>query len=226
MFNEVKYMYIKNHCLAGNLLDAELEVLAENARIRNLKKGESVYLADGYESRIYFVLKGKIKISEVDDSGNELIREILHEGDVFGDVSLDGDTAADELADVLTDLAVVCSFRTAEFKRFMQHTPTLAVNYAKHLTSKLRRMENKHSNLVFKDAKGRLISFFKEWASREGDRKGNKIVFDNYLTHNDIASIISTSRQSVTTLLNELRDCGMLFYNRKKIELNELAMVN
>jgi CRP/FNR family cyclic AMP-dependent transcriptional regulator len=55
----------------------------------------------------------------------------------------------------------------------------------------------------------------------DGNRIGDKIVLNNYLTHSDIAGFISTSRQSVNVLLNELRDSGMLFYNRKKIELND-----
>lgn len=108
----------------------------------------------------------------------------------------------------------------------MQNNPMLAMNYAAQVSAKLRRLENRHSNLVFKDAKARLISFFKDWAHREGDRNGDTIVLTNYLTHNDIAGIISTSRQSVTTLLNELRDTGLLFYNRKRIEINAPYMNN
>ena len=55
---------------------------------------------------------------------------------------------------------------------------------------------------------------------------GNKIILNNYLTHTDIANVIATSRQSVNVLLNELRDSGMLLYNRKKIELNNTAYWN
>ena len=108
----------------------------------------------------------------------------------------------------------------------MQNNPMLAMNYAAQVSAKLRRLECRHSNLVFKDAKTRLIGFFKDWAHREGDRKGDTIVLDNYLTHNDIAGIISTSRQSVTTLLNELKEGGMIYYNRKHIEFSDRYLVN
>ena len=91
---------------------------------------------------------------------------------------------------------------------------------------KFRRLENRHSNLVFKDAKSRLISFFRDWATREGSKEGDKIKLNNYLTHNDIAGIISTSRQSVTTLLNELKEGGMIYYNRKHIEFSDRYLVN
>jgi CRP-like cAMP-binding protein len=60
----------------------------------------------------------------------------------------------------------------------------------------------------------------------DGSLIGNKIVLPNYLTHSDIAGFIATSRQSVNVLLNELRDSGLLCYNRKKIELNDPRLWN
>ena len=226
MHTEIKYMYLNQHLLTTGMNEAQILALCEKTKTRNVKKGESIYLEDGFSSRIYLVLKGKIKISEVDDRGDELIKEICGADEVFGDVSLDGNISEDEFAEVITDNCVVYSFNSADFKTIMQQNPLLAMNYAAQVSFKYRRLENRHNNLVFKDAKGRLISFFKDWATREGDRHGDTIVLNNYLTHNDIASIISTSRQSVTTLLNELRDTGLLFYNRKRIEINVPVMMN
>ncbi|MBI1782457.1 MAG: Crp/Fnr family transcriptional regulator [Sphingobacteriales bacterium] len=220
MYTEIKYMYLKQHTLTNGLSEGQIMEFCDRGKLRQVKKGESIYLAEGYDDRIYLLLKGKVKVSEVDDSGGELIKEILTEPDVFGDVSLNGNISEDEFAEALTENTVVLSFKSADFKQVMQGNPVLAMNFATQVTGKFRRLESRHSNLVFKDAKGRLLSFFKDWAKREGSMKGDKIVLNNYLTHNDIAGIISTSRQSVTTLLNELRDTGFLFYNRKRIEIN------
>ena len=91
---------------------------------------------------------------------------------------------------------------------------------------KLRKMESRHSELVFCDTKARLIRFIKNWAKTDGNKMGDKIVLNNYLTHSDIANVIATSRQSVNVLLNELRESGVICYNRKKIELNNLLYWN
>jgi CRP/FNR family transcriptional regulator len=96
----------------------------------------------------------------------------------------------------------------------------MMLNYAKKVNSKLQRLEHRHADLVFLDAKDRLIRFIKNWARTDGKSMGDKIVLSNYLTHSDIAGFISTSRQSVNMLLNELRSSGLLHYNRKSIELN------
>jgi CRP/FNR family transcriptional regulator len=226
MYTEIKYIYLKQHLVTTGMNDAQLLELCEYSKMKNVKKGESIYMEDGFDSRIYLVLKGKIKVSEVDDRGDELIKEILSTGEVFGDTALDGNISEDEFAEAITDNCIVCSFNSAEFKKLMHNNALLAMNYTAQVSHKLRRLQNRHSNLVFKDAKGRLLSFFKDWAHREGNRHGDKIVLNNYLTHNDIAGIISTSRQSVTTLLNELRDTGLLFYDRKRIEINSPSIIN
>jgi CRP/FNR family transcriptional regulator, cyclic AMP receptor protein len=226
MNNEVKYLYLRNHPLTNGLTESQVAEFCDKGKLCNLRKGENVYMSESFEDCIFILLKGKIKISEADDNGNELIKDILTDSDVFGDVSLNAKISIDEFAESLTDSTLVLSFRSADFKQIMQSSPILAMNFATQVSKKFRRLENKHSNLVFKDAKGRLISFIQDWATREGNRKGDKVVLNNYLTHNDIAGIISTSRQSVTTLLNELRDSGALHYNRRLIELNMPSMFN
>lgn len=226
MYTEIKYLYLKQHSVTTGLTDAQLLEMANLMKVKNVKKGESIYMEDGFDSRIYLLSKGKIKISEVDDRGDELIKEILTATEIFGDVSLDGSVSDDEFAEALTENTVICSFRSSEFRQLMQTNAILAMNFIQHVSAKFRRLENRHSNLVFKDAKSRLISFFREWASREGNRVGDRIKLNNYLTHNDIAGIISTSRQSVTTLLNELKEGGMICYNRKHIEFSDGCFVN
>jgi CRP/FNR family transcriptional regulator len=226
MYTEIKYLYLKQHEITLGFTDAQILEMTENMKIKNINRGESVYMEDGFESRIYLLVKGKIKISEIDDRGDELIKEVLTATDIFGDVALNGGISDDEFAESFTDNTVICSYKSSDFKKLMETNPLLSVNFVQHLSAKFRRLENRHSNLVFKDAKSRLISFFKDWATREGSKNGDKIILNNFLTHHDIAGIISTSRQSVTTLLNELKDTGLLFYGRKHIEVNTLCLDN
>jgi len=172
------------------------------------------------------LIKGKIKITECDTMDNELIKDILTAPDLFGDLSLDGSPSPDEFAEALTANTVVCVFNSSEFKKILSDNPLIALSYANIVNNKLKKLEHRHSDLVFRDAKSRLMRFMKSWAQSDGNQVGDKIILNNYLTHSDIAGVISTSRQSVNVLLNELRDAGMLFYNRKKIELNNPLVWN
>jgi len=223
---ETKYIYLKSNSLFQELDETKLMELSTGLKVHNVFRAESINYGDGEYTKIYFVAKGKVKIAESNDRGDELIKDILTEGDFFGDLSLDGNTSFDEYAEALTANTIVCSFKVSDFRRVLHTHPQIALSYAIKVSSKLRKLENRHADLVFRDAKARLIHFIKNWARMDGNLIGNKIVLPNYLTHSDIAGFISTSRQSVNVLLNELRDSGMLFYNRKKIELNDPRMWN
>jgi CRP/FNR family transcriptional regulator len=87
----------------------------------------------------------------------------------------------------------------------------------------MKRIKNNYSNLVSKDAKTRLHQFLKDWADNEGKRNGDHVTIENYLTQNDIAQIICTSRQTATQLLNELEASGLLYYNRKEILIPDIT---
>ncbi len=84
-------------------------------------------------------------------------------------------------------------------------------------------MENKYANLVFKDVRSRFIGFLKDWSSKEGVVSQNEVVLKNYLTHQDIASLICSTRQTVTSLFNELKENGTLDYSRTEIITKNMA---
>jgi len=221
MCEEIKYAYLKSHPLFTDLSEQKIKDACSTVKVKTVYRGETFNYGDGNYSKIYLLIKGKIKITECDEMDNELIKDILTAPDVFGDLSLDGHPSIDEFAEALTANTVVCVFNVPDFKKLLQENITMALSYANIVNNKLKKLEGRHSDLVFRDAKSRLIRFIKNWAISDGNRIGDKIILNNYLTHSDIAGVIATSRQSVNTLLNELRDSGILFYNRKRIELND-----
>jgi CRP/FNR family transcriptional regulator, cyclic AMP receptor protein len=220
MTNELKYAYLKNHPLFANISEQKISEAASVMKIKTVYRTETVSYGDGEFSKIYLLIQGKVKIAEFNDSSSELIKDIITAPDIFGDLSMEGRPSMDEYAEALTANTVVCVFNVPDFRKLLQENPMMAITYANMVNKKLQRLENRHADLVFRDTKARLIRFIKNWAQTDGNKMGDKIILNNYLTHTDIANVIATSRQSVNVLLNELRDSGLLFYNRKKIELN------
>ena len=226
MYNELKYVYLKSHPLFTNMSEKQVTEASELMKVKTVSRGETFDYGEGEYSKIYLLIKGKIKITLCDDMDNELIKDILTAPDIFGDLSLDGRPSIDEFAQALMANTVVCSFNAKDFKKILQDNVFLAMNYANTVNNKLKKLESRHSDLVFHDAKARLIRFIKNWARTDGNRIGDKIILNNYLTHSDIAGVIATSRQSVNVLFNELRDSGMLMYDRKRIQLNDMIVWN
>jgi CRP/FNR family transcriptional regulator len=159
----------------------------------------------------------------VDQDGNETIKDIIQKGDLFGELALEADSQSNEYAKVLSNDVAVCSFLMSDFEELLLRNPSLALSYTKFVGLKMKRIKNSYANLISKDAKTRMVVFLKDWAEKEGKRVENKVVIENYLTQNDIAQIICTSRQTATQLLNEMESNGTIIYSRKEIIITDIS---
>ncbi|OIQ22489.1 MAG: Crp/Fnr family transcriptional regulator [Flavobacterium sp. MedPE-SWcel] len=223
MYDELKYWYLRDHKLFRTLSFRQIKQLCIITGFKKVKKHEILYFSDSDVPRIYLLKKGSIKIVEIDEDGNESIKDIIQKGDLFGEITLDTEFSSNEYAKALTNEVVICSFLMSDFENLILKNPDLALSYTKFVGLKMKRFKNKYSNLVFKDAKNRLITFLKEWTEKEGTIDNNKVVLENYLTQNDIAQIICTSRQTATQLLNDMEEKGLLQYSRKEIVITDIT---
>jgi CRP-like cAMP-binding protein len=169
---------------------------------------------------------GTIKIMDIDSNGNETIKDIIQKGDLFGELELSSDCNSNERAVALTDDVSICSFLMTDFENLLLQNPSMAVSYTKFVGTKMRRIRNSYTNLVSKDARTRLVTFLKDWAFNEGVNDENRFTIDNYLTQNDIAQLICTSRQTATILLNDLEQEGLIQYNRKELIIEDILKLD
>ena len=223
MYEDLKYWYLRDHKLFRTLSFGQIKQLCIITGFKKAKKGEIIYFSSSDLPRIFLLKKGNIKIVSVDEDGNETIKDIIQKGDLFGELTLETDHQSEEYAKVLSDDVAICSFLMSDFEDLLLRNPSLALSYTKFVGLKMKRIRNSYSNLISKDAKTRMHQFLKDWAEKEGNKEGNKVTMENYLTQNDIAQIICTSRQTATQLLNEMEERGMIQYNRKEIIITDIS---
>ena len=183
---------------------------------KTAKRGEIIYFSHEEDVRVYFLKKGTLKIVDIDEKGNEVVKELIQKGDICGEFTLN-DTHSSEYAIALTDNVTCCSFKMKDFELILEQNPQLGLSYTKWIGFRFKRLQNNYTNLIFKDVKTRLITFLNDWAEKEGTGENNDIILKNYLTHQDIASLICSTRQTVTQLFNELKEKGILDYSRTEI---------
>jgi CRP-like cAMP-binding protein len=223
MFDELKYWYIRDHKLFRTLSMSQIKQLCIITGFKKANKGEIIYFSSSDLPRIFLLKKGNIKIVSVDEDGNETIKDIIQKGDLFGELTLETDNQVNEYAKVLSDDVAICSFLMSDFEDLLLRNPGLALSYTKFVGLKMKRIRNSYSNLISKDARTRLHQFLKDWAEREGTRVDNQVVIENYLTQNDIAQIICTSRQTAIWLLGGMEEKEMIHYGRKEIIISDIS---
>ncbi|RKS13200.1 CRP/FNR family transcriptional regulator [Flavobacterium sp. 120] len=222
MYEDLKYWYLRDHKLFRTLSFGQIRQLCIITGFKKAQKGEIIYFSSSDLPRIFLLKKGNIKIVAVDEDGNETIKDIIQKGDLFGELTLEADSQSNEYAKVLSDDVAICSFLMSDFEDLLLRNPSLALSYTKFVGLKMKRIKNSYSNLISKDAKTRLFQFLKDWAEKEGKKIEDKVVIENYLTQNDIAQIICTSRQTATQLLNEMETNGTIIYSRKEIIITDI----
>lgn len=221
MSDELKYWYLRDHRLFRVLSFGQIRELCIITGFRKGTKGDVIQLSDSELPRIYLLKKGTIKIVSLADDGSETVRDIIRKGDLFGELDLEGSGRGSEYAKVLSEEVIICSFLMSDFENLMLRFPDLALSYTKFVGLKMKRIRNNYTNLISKDARTRMLLFLDDWAERDGKVEGRDTVIPNYLTQQDIAQLICTSRQTAVQLLSELESEGFLRYSRGEIRLLE-----
>ncbi|MEO9482213.1 MAG: Crp/Fnr family transcriptional regulator [Ekhidna sp.] len=186
------------------------------------KKDDFIYFKDQSSENIYMVSSGRVKIGTYGPDGKEIVKAILTRGEVFGELALAGEEKRQDFAQSMDNDTHVCSMTIEDLQNLMVDNKELNLKILRIVGFRLRKMERKIESLVFKDARTRIVDFLKEMAEEKGQKVGFETMIKNHLTHKDIASLTGTSRQTVTTVMNELREKNLINFDRRRILIRDL----
>jgi CRP/FNR family transcriptional regulator, cyclic AMP receptor protein len=211
---------LRKYPLFSDLSEEEYHELNVSDNYKEAKKGEYIYFEAYQHQNIYFLKTGVIRLGYLDESGNRIIKDILKPGDFFGQVSLEKENLGGEFAQAGKEDVSLCSFTLDSFNKLLLQKPKLAVRYSKISGFRIRRFENRLQNILQLDVKTRLKLFVDQLLAEVKDSAkwlGKEVRIPNYLTHEEIAQLIGTSRQTVTTLLSSFNDEHIFSFSRKEI---------
>ena len=191
------------------------------SRKKVIKKGNYIYLPEEVSSKIYFILNGKVKIGTYRDNDKEIVTAILQTGDVFSEMSILGEKIRKDFAISMTD-CTLSAFTKSELNGLMKNHSALSILMMRIMNERVIEMEDRLESLIFKDSKTRILEFLISRIEKSGQRIGYEWVLRNFITHQDIASLTSTSRQTVTMILNDLRNNNIIQFDRKRLLVRDL----
>lgn len=223
MAQESALWYFESVNLYHVLCPHKVNAMAERHTFHFYKKDQFIYFPDQPASHIYMIAEGRVRIGHYLEDGKEVISAILTTGEIFGELALAGEEKRRDFAQAMDNTTSVCPLSIDDLKEMMFENRELSFKLLKLVGLRLMKLERKLDLLVFKDARTRIIEFLKDTASWKGKKVGFETMIQTRLTHKDIASLTGTSRQTVTTILNELKEQNLINFDRRKILIRDLA---
>jgi len=225
MSDPTQIWYFENVDLFNILCPHKIDGIEDDHPMTKYKKDEFVYFPEDTSHYIYMIAEGRIKIGSYLEDGKEVVKAILNKGEIFGELALAGEEKRQDFAQTMDNGTIVCPMILEDMQNLMANNKPLSLKMMKLIGLRLRKTERRLESLVFKDARTRVIEFLKDEAAQYGKKIGFETMIPSHLTHKDIAALTGTSRQTVTTILNELREKNIINFDRRKILIRDMELL-
>lgn len=202
----------------GRLGKAERDALFALGTRRCYAKGDRIFRVGDPGAYVYFLESGRTKIWQPAANGREVILWFCLPGEIFGlaEVARGGGRVVCAQA---CEKSLILAVSQEAFRGFVAATPKAALLSMQVLSARLRGLSDVLVNLVEDEADTRIAKLILRLGARYGRREGRVIHLDIPLTHQEIADMVGTTRQTVTSVLSRLKRQGVLSIDTHRIHI-------
>ena len=215
--------FFRKFALFAELDDRELSSIAAVAKARRYAKDDVIFHADESGDVFCLIREGHVKVTMISPEGKEIILSLLGPGDFFGEMALLDDEPRSATVVATEPLDLVTIWRS-DFLQILQENFSITRKVLAELSRRLRSASNRIESLATMDVYGRLARFLLELAQDSGKSLDNGYVAVTRPTHQAIANMIGTSRETVSRLIHELMKQNLLLSEGKTIYLRKTAL--
>lgn len=199
--------------------ESEAQRIAAMCAERRYAQGTVIFSRDDPAEFLGIVKEGVVRLFSVSEKGAETILHLFKAGDVFGELILSEERRAFS-AQAATDVRTAVLSRE-NFVTLLASVPAVAENFIRILSRRLAKVEREFAEFGHTWSYHRLAMVLLNLAGEHGVKtaKGTKIPLR--LTHEDLAKLIGTTRETVTTQMNRLARKGMIRRESRLIIIDE-----
>jgi len=211
---------LKRIALFSDLSDSELDRVFRLMEEKSYSRGEIILNQEDEGDSMFVIIKGRVKIFLMAEDGREVILSIMKPGDFFGEMSLLDGKPRSASASALepSDLLVL---KRDGFASVITASPGIALKIMSEMSGRLRIADERIGSLSLLDVYGRVARVLLQLAKSEGKPCPEGIVIESLPTHHDIASMVGSSRETVSRVLGDLSRRGYLTLTGRKAVIHE-----
>lgn len=217
-----KLWFLKNCDLFQRLTPDQIQRVEGRSRSRTFAAGSPIYLPSEAAESVFLLAKGLVKVSHLTGDGKESILAFVEAGELFGELAIFDEAERSEYVEAV-DAATVVMIPTDEMQRLMAENGDVALGITKMVGLRRQRIERRLKNLLFLPNHDRLVHLLLDLADQFGVYTDDGIRLRVKLSHQDMANLIGSTRETVTVTLGQLRSEGCVECGRRKLTLTNPA---
>lgn len=186
--------------------------------------GDAIYNEGEYGDALYVLISGVVKLFRPYSGSKEATLRLLKSWDIFGHLAFAGEAKQRAYAEAVTECKVT-KVPKIFIERAIRREPRAALKMMTLLELRLVQYEELVRCLLPRETEVRLANLLPILARKFGERgdDGRSVTIDLRLTHQDLAAMVASTRESVTKVLNEMRNRGIVEIEGGRITLKDYA---
>ncbi|MBK6266579.1 Crp/Fnr family transcriptional regulator [Marivirga sp. S37H4] len=189
-------------------------------------KNQIIYQQGEPADQLFLIKSGAVKLSKINDNGDELLCYYLTTGDVLGEWNSLIDPSCEYQYHAMA-IEPDTSLESLNVNYLNEQTRNNAfLSLSSVFMERIRFMEKRHYLLAMHSADYRVRETLRMMAKESGVKVGDEILLKISMSHQELALLSDTSRQTVTTVLNKMRAQGKIYYTRDRILFRDLDNIH
>ncbi len=206
-----KAAFLSDTDIFRDLSSQELEELDRMTAMSTCRKGK-VFYTPGETGEVLFILKhGRVNLYRINADGKKLVTSTIGAGTVFGEMSLVAQGMHDTFAEAAEE-CTLCVMSRSDVEHLLLSKPRVALRFMEMIAARLRDVETRMETVAFKSVPTRIATFLLQLANEDTAKIEG-------VSHQDLADMVGTYRETVTRILNEFRSKGYIELGRLNVAI-------
>ena len=219
-----KYWFLKQCDLFERLTSEQIARIESQSRTRKFPRGSLIYAPSDSGNSVLLLITGRVKIHHLTADGKQALLALIDPGELFGELALLEGGQREEFAEAMTATQII-SIPRELVQQLMEEHSAVSIGVTKLLGFRRLRLERRLKSLLFRSNRERLIHLIVELMEKYGEQTPDGTLISIRLSHQELANIIGSTRETVTVQLGELQSEGCVKVIKRRIYVpNPIAL--
>ncbi len=202
----------------------ELEEFSRRVPDTHVEQGEIFYTPGDRSEALFMLKKGRVRLYKLAPDGWEFTLAVMEAGTMFGEMALTAQRLRETYAEAM-EPSDICVLKSEDLERIVRSNPDVGLRMIRVLSERLRACETRLEDIGLKEVPARLANLVLQLAENEGVVTPDGPKIPTHYTHRQLATMIGSSRETVTRAFTKLQESGAVELRRRRIYVKDIEVL-